>query len=91
MILFSATIEGRADPTAISRMAAEVCSGSQDIDFESTTGNAKYKDLQIEITDAGKTLKLKNKGVLLAEIKDYSFEKYSECLQTIIKQLGSIQ
>jgi hypothetical protein len=67
----------RADPAAIGQAAATICSGSQDIDLESTTGSAKYKDLKVEITDAGKTLKLKNQGVLLAQITDFSFAKYN--------------
>jgi hypothetical protein len=91
LTLCCSTISSHADPQVIGKIAGDICSGSQDIDFESSTGNAKYKDLKLEITDAGKTLKLKNKGVLLAQVTDFTFAKYQECLQVMIKALGEIK
>jgi hypothetical protein len=80
----------RSDPATAPEAAAAICSGTQDIDLQSTTGNAKYKDLKLEITDGGKTLKLKNQGVLLAQITDFSYATYTECLQTMIKALDEL-
>jgi hypothetical protein len=89
-LFFCTVIDSRANPEAIAEAAAGICSGNQNVDLYSSTGNVKYKDLKVEITDGGKTLKLKNHGALLAQIRDFTYQKYTECVPKMIAALREI-